>query len=111
MAEERWASLTVLSFISTAVTRLCMRERERERERVGFAGCWLISCHSCSLMLWFSVQVDEFEVEAVTLLKLRKIRIGHDGRGVGAGWFLDKVVVGQVDTDKYDTEFVCNRWV
>ena len=62
-------------------------------------------------MLWFSVQVDEFEVEAVTLLKLRKIRIGHDGRGVGAGWFLDKVVVGQVDTDKYDTEFVCNRWV
>ena len=62
-------------------------------------------------MLWFSVQVDEFEVEAVTLLKLRKIRIGHDGRGVGAGWFLDKVVVGQVDSNKYDAEFMCNRWV
>ena len=62
-------------------------------------------------MLLFVFQVDEFEVEAVTLMKLRKIRIGHDGRGAGAGWFLDKVVVKQMDTDKYDTEFVCNRWV
>ncbi|KAL8614278.1 hypothetical protein ACOMHN_007616 [Nucella lapillus] len=56
-------------------------------------------------------QVDEFEIEAVTLMKLRKIRIGHDGRGSGAGWFLDKVVVRQMDTDKYDTEFLCNRWL
>ncbi|XP_076450682.1 LOW QUALITY PROTEIN: lipoxygenase homology domain-containing protein 1-like [Babylonia areolata] len=56
-------------------------------------------------------QVDEFEIEAVTLMKLRKIRIGHDGRGSGAGWFLDKVVVRQMDTDKYDAEFVCNRWL
>ena len=31
--------------------------------------------------------------------------------GVATGVYVDKVVVGQVDTDKYDTEFVCNRWV
>jgi hypothetical protein len=55
------------------------------------------------------VQVDEFEIEAVTLTKLRKVRIGHDGHGMGAGWFLDKVVVKQLGTDKYDSVFECNR--
>nr|KAG5694176.1 hypothetical protein BaRGS_016022 [Batillaria attramentaria] len=56
-------------------------------------------------------QVDEFELEAVNLMKLRKIRIGHDGTGRGAGWFLDKVVVKHPDNSKYDTVFECNRWL
>ena len=55
--------------------------------------------------------MDEFEFEAVSVLKLTKIRIGHDGKGIGAGWFLDKVVVKQIGEPKYDTEFVCNRYV
>ena len=55
--------------------------------------------------------MDEFEFEAVSVLKLTKIRIGHDGKGIGAGWFLDKVVVKQIGEQKYDTEFICNRWV
>lgn len=53
--------------------------------------------------------MDEFELEAVSVLKLTKIRIGHDGKGVGAGWFLDKVVVKQVGEKKYEQEFVCQR--
>ena len=53
--------------------------------------------------------MDEFTFEAVSLLKLTKIRIGHDGKGVGAGWFLDKVVVSQVGEAKYDQEFTCQR--
>ena len=53
--------------------------------------------------------MDEFEFEAVSVLKLTKIRVGHDGKGIGAGWFLDKVVVKQIGEPKYDTEFVCNR--
>ncbi|CAL1540467.1 unnamed protein product [Lymnaea stagnalis] len=58
-------------------------------------------------------QVDEFEIEAVTLLKLKKIRIGHDGTGAGSGWYLDKVVViPREDKDKYgEVTFNCNRWL
>ncbi|XP_053384453.1 lipoxygenase homology domain-containing protein 1-like isoform X6 [Mercenaria mercenaria] len=56
-------------------------------------------------------KMDEFEIEAVSVLKLTKIRIGHDGKGIGAGWFLDKVVVKQVGEKKYDQEFVCQRWL
>lgn len=56
-------------------------------------------------------KVDVFEIEAVTLLALRKVRVGHDGHGSGAGWFLDNIVVKQMGTDKYDTVFECNRWL
>ncbi|KAL3842214.1 hypothetical protein ACJMK2_020253, partial [Sinanodonta woodiana] len=58
-----------------------------------------------------SGKMDEFEIEAVSLLKLKKIRVGHDGTGVGAGWFLGKVVVKQMQHPEYDTEFTCNRWL
>ena len=53
--------------------------------------------------------MDEFILEAVTLKKLKKIRIGHDASNPGAGWFLDKVVVRQTDNPDYDTTFECNR--
>ena len=60
-------------------------------------------------------QMDEFEIEAVTLHKLRKIRIGHDGTGPGAGWFLDKVVVTPLDARDREKQgemtFICNRWL
>ncbi|KAH9519113.1 Lipoxygenase y domain-containing protein 1 [Bulinus truncatus] len=58
-------------------------------------------------------QMDEFEIEAVSLSKLRKIRIGHDGAGVGSGWFLDKVVViPKEEKEKYgEVIFTCNRWL
>ena len=35
--------------------------------------------------------IDVFEIEAVTLKNLSKIRIGHDGSGTSPGWFLKKV--------------------
>uniref|UniRef100_A0A3B5LQZ1 Lipoxygenase homology domains 1b n=1 Tax=Xiphophorus couchianus TaxID=32473 RepID=A0A3B5LQZ1_9TELE len=34
--------------------------------------------------------MDEFIVEAVTIGRIRRLRIGHDGKGGGCGWFLDK---------------------
>ena len=41
--------------------------------------------------------VDKFRVKLPTLTSddgdLRKIHIGHDGKGFGAGWFLDKVII------------------
>ena len=50
-----------------------------------------------------------FTFEAVTLKKLSKIKIGHDGKNAGAGWFLDKVIVIQEGADKYTQTFTCNR--
>ncbi|XP_033751254.1 lipoxygenase homology domain-containing protein 1-like isoform X2 [Pecten maximus] len=55
--------------------------------------------------------VDMFTLEAVTLLKMNKVIIGHDGKGAGSGWFLDKVVVKQEGSDKYDYTFECERWL
>ncbi|XP_056301849.1 lipoxygenase homology domain-containing protein 1-like [Danio aesculapii] len=55
---------------------------------------------------------DEFLVEAVTLGQIRRVRIGHDGRGGGCGWFLDKVMVreeGQPEASSI--EFPCYRWL
>ncbi|XP_028915161.1 lipoxygenase homology domain-containing protein 1 [Ornithorhynchus anatinus] len=54
---------------------------------------------------------DEFTIEAVTVRKVRRVRIGHDGKGKGSGWFLVKVLVreeGQPESD--NVEFPCNRW-
>uniref|UniRef100_A0A8C6YX29 Lipoxygenase homology PLAT domains 1 n=1 Tax=Nothoprocta perdicaria TaxID=30464 RepID=A0A8C6YX29_NOTPE len=51
---------------------------------------------------------DEFFVEAVTLKQVRRVRIGHDGKGGSSGWYLDKVIVreeGQPESEAL--EFPC----
>lgn len=56
------------------------------------------------------LQHDEFLIEAVSLGQVRRVRVGHDGRGGGCGWFLDKVMVreeGQPET--VAVEFPCFR--
>ncbi|RDD42008.1 Lipoxygenase homology domain-containing protein 1 [Trichoplax sp. H2] len=55
-------------------------------------------------------QVDVFHIEAVTLKALKKIKIGHDGNNPGAGWFLDKVVIKELNGE-VSNEFPCNRWL
>ena len=35
--------------------------------------------------------VSSFQIEAEDVGPLLKIRIGHDGKGFGDGWFLEKV--------------------
>ncbi|XP_062409544.1 lipoxygenase homology domain-containing protein 1-like [Sardina pilchardus] len=55
---------------------------------------------------------DEFLVEAVTLGQVRRVRVGHDGRGGGCGWFVDKVLIreeGQPEASAVD--FPCYRWL
>ena len=49
-------------------------------------------------------------MEAVTLKKLKKIRIGHNGNRPGSGWFLDKVVVQPADDPSNAVVFECNRY-
>ncbi|XP_040192273.1 lipoxygenase homology domain-containing protein 1 [Rana temporaria] len=54
---------------------------------------------------------DEFIIEAVTLQKVRRVRIGHDGKGGGCGWYLDKVLVKEEGKpDSENIEFPCDRW-
>ncbi|XP_066545811.1 oxygen-regulated protein 1 [Amia ocellicauda] len=57
-------------------------------------------------------QVDIFNIEAVSLDKLRSVVIGHNGRGPGNGWFLEKVIVKvQEDDNESESIFLCNRWL
>lgn len=59
-----------------------------------------------------SLQLDEFIVEAVAIGQIRRVRIGHDGKGGGCGWFLDKVIVREEgQTGDNAVEFPCNRCV
>ncbi|XP_073475133.1 lipoxygenase homology domain-containing protein 1 [Aquarana catesbeiana] len=54
---------------------------------------------------------DEFIIEAVTLQQVRRVRIGHDGKGGGCGWYLDKVLVKEEGKpDSENIEFPCDRW-
>uniref|UniRef100_A0A3B3ZLT1 PLAT domain-containing protein n=1 Tax=Periophthalmus magnuspinnatus TaxID=409849 RepID=A0A3B3ZLT1_9GOBI len=51
---------------------------------------------------------DEFLIESVTLGQVRRVRVGHDGRGGGCGWFLDKVMVREEgQPESLAIEFPC----
>ncbi|XP_033845859.1 lipoxygenase homology domain-containing protein 1-like [Periophthalmus magnuspinnatus] len=55
---------------------------------------------------------DEFLIESVTLGQVRRVRVGHDGRGGGCGWFLDKVMVREEgQPESLAIEFPCFRWL
>lgn len=56
-------------------------------------------------------KADEFTIESVTMRKVRRVRIRHDGKGSGSGWYLDRVLVreeGQPESD--NVEFPCLRY-
>jgi hypothetical protein len=59
----------------------------------------------------FDVQVDVFEIEAVDMLNVTKVIIGHDGKEIGQGWYLDKVVVSVADDTQTTRSwtFECQR--
>ncbi|XP_055478766.1 lipoxygenase homology domain-containing protein 1 isoform X3 [Psammomys obesus] len=55
---------------------------------------------------------DEFTIESVTLRKVRRVRVRHDGKGSSSGWYLARVLVreeGQPESD--NVEFPCLRWL
>lgn len=43
-----------------------------------------------------------------SLVQLEKVRVGHDGRGLGTGWYLEEVVIIIHDECWI---FPCNRWL
>ena len=55
--------------------------------------------------------VDTFSIEAEqTLGRLTKLRVGHDGTGFGAGWFLDSIEVSCKE-EGTAVVFNCSRWL
>jgi len=56
------------------------------------------------------LQADEFLIEAVLLGQVRRVRVGHDGRGGGCGWYLDKVLVREEgQPESVAISFPCDR--
>ncbi|KAM5220871.1 lipoxygenase homology domain-containing protein 1 isoform 1-T1 [Hipposideros larvatus] len=71
----------------------------------------LYNCRNNTVMFQKG-NVDEFTIESVTLRKVRRVRIRHDGKGGNSGWFLERVLVreeGQPESD--NVEFPCLRWL
>ncbi|CAF2908011.1 unnamed protein product [Rotaria sp. Silwood2] len=55
-------------------------------------------------------QKDEFTIECPTVGELNKILIAHNNKGLASGWFLDRILIE--DLNKYRIyEFPCNRWL
>jgi len=56
-------------------------------------------------------QCDEFRLTTHSDIRaLKKIRIGHDNKGFGSGWHLNKVEIVDEDTKRTNL-FKCNRWL
>ena len=52
-----------------------------------------------------------FQIEAVDLGNLRKIRIQHDNSGIAAGWFLEKVKIEKLTSEEEEeNEQACSIW-
>ncbi|XP_053321939.1 lipoxygenase homology domain-containing protein 1-like [Spea bombifrons] len=54
--------------------------------------------------------VDTFRILSKNLGRILHIEVGHDGKGLGSGWFLDKIEITNVTTNE-TTLFRCSRWL
>uniref|UniRef100_H3DGZ8 Lipoxygenase homology PLAT domains 1 n=1 Tax=Tetraodon nigroviridis TaxID=99883 RepID=H3DGZ8_TETNG len=72
---------------------------------------WLVNCKN-NVNKFEKGNMDEFIIEAVAIGQILRVRIGHDGKGGGCGWFLNKVVVREEgQAEAHAVEFPCNRWL
>ncbi|CAD5121003.1 DgyrCDS9547 [Dimorphilus gyrociliatus] len=55
-------------------------------------------------------QVDKFQIEAVGLGTLQKLRIGHDDKNLSSDWFLDKVEI-ECPSEGRNYIFPCGKWL
>jgi len=61
-------------------------------------------------IFFFYYRKDEFTIECPSVGRINKILIGHDNKGLGPAWFLDSIIVEDVN-EKHVYEFPCNRWL
>ncbi|XP_058879383.1 lipoxygenase homology domain-containing protein 1-like [Acipenser ruthenus] len=55
-------------------------------------------------------QTDTFKIKTRSVGRLYKIEIGHDGKGLGSGWFLEKVEITPTSSETTYV-FPCSRWL
>ena len=55
--------------------------------------------------------MDVFTIEAVDMINLTKVMVGHEGEGHGKGWFLDKVIVKESTDAEQQYVFMCERYI
>ncbi|CAF0870561.1 unnamed protein product [Didymodactylos carnosus] len=54
--------------------------------------------------------IDHFDIEIPSVGKIDKILIAHNNKNIAAGWFLDKILIDDIDQHrKY--EFRCQKWL
>jgi hypothetical protein len=53
---------------------------------------------------------DEFTIESPSVGEINKILIGHDNKGLSSGWFLDRIIIEDVNLHRA-YEFPCDRWL
>ena len=53
--------------------------------------------------------MDRFEIKAVDLRDVQKVTVGHDGKGAGAGWLLEKIIVHDPNEKDKPVVFYCNQ--
>lgn len=54
--------------------------------------------------------INRFQIYTADVGKIKTIRIEHDGRGIGAGWYLDSVEVRDVSRNE-TIKFPVDRWL
>ena len=68
----------------------------------------------CEILLkvafYFILQEDIFTLEAAELGNIFKVKLRHDNSNFSPSWFVDRVEVRDVETDKL-YPFVCERWL
>ncbi|CAF2728225.1 unnamed protein product [Rotaria sp. Silwood2] len=53
---------------------------------------------------------DEFTIECPNIGEINKILIAHNNKGLAPGWFLDQILIEDVNAH-HIYEFPCNRWL
>ncbi|XP_043395558.1 oxygen-regulated protein 1 [Chelonia mydas] len=56
-------------------------------------------------------KVDSFLIEAVSLSHLRKVVVGHDGEGYGAGMYLKMITIKESEDSDKEWIFPCWNWL
>ncbi|XP_019373840.1 PREDICTED: lipoxygenase homology domain-containing protein 1-like [Gavialis gangeticus] len=56
-------------------------------------------------------KTDVFRIKTYNVGQIKKIRIEHDNTGMNASWFLDRVIVTDMNRPHLRFYFPCNNWL
>jgi len=59
---------------------------------------------------FISNRKDEFTIECLNVGELNKILIAHNNKGRAPGWFLDRILIEDLNEHRI-YEFPCNKWL